>query len=115
MQLTERCELALALVATSPRLSYDIETTGLDDDAVVVGYAFSDGPRAVYVPVRHASGNIDCPERFEKALALAFRTRARLGLLTIGFNLAFDLYHSARFGVWPAAPLEDAQINEVLI
>jgi DNA polymerase I len=115
MNLTARIEMALALVATSPRLSFDTETTGLDDDAVVVGYAVSDATRAVYVPVRHASGNIAEPQRFERALALAFRTRARLGLLTIGFNLAFDLYHSAKHGVWPGAPLEDAQINEVLI
>ena len=115
MQLSERCELALALVATSPRLAFDIETTGLEMDASVVGYAVSNDRRAVYVPVRHASGNIDDPLRFEKALALAFRERTRQGFLTIGFNLGFDLFHSGRHGVWPGPPLEDSQINEVLI
>ena len=115
MQLSERCEMALALVATSPRLAFDTETTGLEMDASVVGYAVSDDRRAVYVPVRHASGNIDDPLRFERALALAFRERQRQGFLTIGFNLGFDLFHSGRHGVWPGPPLEDAQINEVLI
>ncbi len=115
MNLTERIELALALVATSPRLAYDIETSGLEHDACVVGYAVSDGRVAVYVPVRHQSGNINLPESFEKSLALAFRERSRRGFLTIGFNIGFDLFHSGRYGVWPGAPLEDAQINEVLI
>ena len=115
MQLTDRIELALALVATSPRLAYDIETSGLENDARVVGYAVSDGRVAVYVPVRHQSGNVNLPERFEKSLALAFRDRARRGFLTIGFNIGFDLFHSGRYGVWPGAPIEDAQINEVLI
>ncbi len=115
MELAARIELALALVATSPRLSFDTETTGLETDAVVVGYAVSDGDRAVYVPVRHASGNVSQPEQFERALALAFRDRARRGFVTIGFNIGFDLFHCGRHGVWPGPPLEDAQINEVLI
>ena len=115
MQLDQRCEMALALVATSPRLAFDIETSGLEMDASLAGYAVSDGERAVYVPVRHASGNIDDPLRFERALALAFRERTRQGFLTIGFNIGFDLFHAGRHGVWPGPPLEDAQINEVLI
>jgi DNA polymerase-1 len=115
MQLTERIELALALVATAPRLAFDIETTGLEHDARVVGYAVSDGRVAVYVPVRHQLGNINCPESFEKSLALAFRERSRQGYLTIGFNIGFDLFHAGRYGVWPGKPIEDAQINEVLI
>jgi DNA polymerase I-like protein with 3'-5' exonuclease and polymerase domains len=109
-------ELALALVATAPVLAFDIETTGLDNEARVCGYAVSDGTKAVYVPVRHLTGNISCPpERFERRLNLAFRERARRGRRTIGFNIGFDLFHAGRYGVWPGAPLEDAQINEVLI
>jgi DNA polymerase-1 len=115
MQHSERIELALALVATAPTVAYDIETTGLEHDAAVVGYAVGTDRVATYVPVRHASGNVDQPARFEHALALAFRERTRQGHLTVGFNLGFDLYHSGRHGVWPGAPLEDAQINEVLI
>jgi DNA polymerase-1 len=115
VNLTDRIELALALVATAPRIAFDIETTGLEIDAQVVGYAFADPTRAVYVPVRHASGNVPDPRRFELALALAFRERARQGFLTIGFNIGFDLFHAGRYGVWPGAPIEDAQINEVLI
>src|SRR4051812_3992763 len=109
-------ELALALVATAPVLAFDIETTGLDNEARVCGYAVSDGTKAVYVPVRHLTGNIPCPpERFERRLNLAFHERARRGRLTVGFNIGFDLFHAGRYGVWPGAPLEDAQINEVLI
>ena len=107
--------MALALVATAPRLAYDIETTGLELDARICGYAFASETRSVYVPVRHESRNIEKPERFERRLDLAFRERSRRGLKTIGFNIGFDLFHSARHGVWPGAPLEDAQINEVLI
>jgi hypothetical protein len=66
-------ELALALVATAPVLAFDIETTGLDNEARVCGYAVSDGAQAVYVPVRHLAGNVACaPERFERRLNLAF-------------------------------------------
>jgi DNA polymerase I len=109
-------ELALALVATAPVLAFDIETTGLDNEAKICGYAVSDGDKAVYVPVRHLTGNIDmAPERFEHRLNLAFHERARRGRLTVGFNIGFDLFHAGRHGVWPGAPLEDAQINEVLI
>jgi len=108
-------ELALALVATAPVLAYDIETTGLDNDARVCGYAVSDGTKAVYIPVRHLTGNIDAADRFENRLNLAFHERARRGRRTVGFNVGFDLLHSGRYGVWPGAPLEDAQINEVLI
>ena len=97
-------------------LAFDIETTGLDADCLICGYAFSNGERAVYVPVRHATGNIErAPEAFEKALTIAFTERTRRGLLTVGFNLGFDLFHCGRYGVWPGAPLEDALINEVLI
>ena len=115
MQLTERIELALALVATSPRLAYDIETTGSRIDARVVGYAVSDGRVAVYVPVRHRQATSNLPGELRERLALAFRERTRRGFLTIGFNIGFDLFHAGRYGVWPGAPLEDAQINEVLI
>jgi DNA polymerase-1 len=115
MQLSDRCELALALVGTVPVLAFDLETTGLELDAKVVGYAVSDARRAVYVPVRHESDNIDNPGRFEAALALAFRDRSRRGLRTVGFNLGFDLLHASGCGIWPGSPLEDCQINEVLI
>src|SRR3954468_22915101 len=115
MQLSKRIELALALVATAPTLAYDIETSGLEHDARVAGYAVSDGRLAVYVPVRHETGNIDNPELFERRLNLSFRDRSRRVLRTVGFNIGFDLFHSGRYGVWPGEPIEDAQINEVLI
>jgi DNA polymerase I-like protein with 3'-5' exonuclease and polymerase domains len=115
MQLSKRIELALALVATAPTLAYDIETSGLEQDARVAGYAVSDGRLAVYVPVRHETGNVDDPELFERRLNLSFRDRSRRDLLTVGFNIGFDLFHSGRYGVFPGAPIEDAQINEVLI
>jgi DNA polymerase-1 len=116
MRLSDRIELGLALTATAPVLAYDIETTGLDADCRVCGYAFADAEREVYVPVRHQTGNIErAPEQFERALAIAFTERQRRGLRTVGFNLGFDLFHSGRYGVWPGAPLEDVQINDVLI
>ena len=117
MQLSSRIELALALVATAPTLAFDIETSGLEQDARVVGYAVSDGRLAVYVPVRHETGNIDpgWVTIFEAHLNYAFAERRRRGLRTVGFNIGFDLFHSGRYGVWPGAPIEDAQINEVLI
>jgi DNA polymerase-1 len=115
MQLTKRIELALALVATAPTLAFDIETSGLEHDARVVGYAVSDGRLAVYVPVRHDTGNVDNPELFERRLNLSFRDRSRRALRTVGFNIGFDLFHSGRYGVFPGEPVEDAQINEVLV
>src|SRR3954452_9570892 len=115
MQPTDLCEFAVALVATADVIAFDIETTGLDESADVVGYALADVDRTIYVPVRHASGNIDRPAQFEKALALAFKSRERLGRKTVGFNIGFDLFHAGRRGIHIGAPIEDAQINEVLL
>jgi len=115
VQLPDRIELALALTATAPVIAYDIETTGLEADCCICGYAFSTGETSVYVPVRHIAGNIERPEQFERRLNLAFAERRQRGYLTLGFNLGFDLFHSGRHGVWPRAPLEDMLINEVLI
>ena len=68
MQLSDRIELALALTATAPVLAYDIETDWSRADCRICGYAFSDGENAVYVPVRHLTGNIErTPEQFEQA------------------------------------------------
>ena len=115
MQLTDRIELALALVATAPRLAYDIETDWARADCRVVGYAFVGRPRrrlrAGAAPVRQRRRRLSN----SSGPSLAFANARVRVLLTIGFNIGFDLFHSGRYGVWPGAPVEDAQINEVLI
>lgn len=110
-------ELALKIVRTSRVIAYDTETSGLNFATdFVVGYVVTDDDHSIYVPVRHeGGGNIPDPEGFEKELAAAFADRSRLGYLTVGHNLNFDLTMGSKHGVLPGAPLEDTQINEVFI
>lgn len=100
------------MVAEAPVISYDTETTGLDKNAVVCGYVVAAGTTSTYVPVRHASGNVENGPEYEAALAKAFK--ARRGR-TIGHHLAFDLKMSNRHGVALNRDLEDTMINEGLI
>lgn len=110
-------ELALQMVRESKILVTDTETTGLRHGFdKICGWVFTDHSFSVYVPVRHeAGGNIPNVEEFETALAGAFRERGRLGRLTVGHNLGFDLRFSLWHGVVLESPLEDTMINESLI
>jgi DNA polymerase I len=111
-------DLAIALVSSSPLLCIDVETTGLDPyDDHVVGWALADPTHAIYVPTRHSGGgNIENPDAFEKRLAAAFKTRGRLGRLTIAHNAPFDLWMSWKAGVdITEGPIEDTLLREVLI
>jgi DNA polymerase-1 len=106
---------ALNMVRSAPIIAFDTETTGLSVTDVVCGWVIADHERSIYVPVRHQGGNILDVDGFEHCLGVAFRDRARRGLLTVGHNLGFDLRISARHGVFPEFPLEDTMINEALI
>ncbi len=109
----------LAMVESARVLAFDTETRGLDEDhdSYVIGYVAATPTHSIYVPVRHTPGGnaFDDPLPFERALAAAFRKRARLGLRTVGFALPFDLWMAAKHGIIIEGPLEDAQLNEVLI
>ena len=112
-----REDYALAMVECSRVIAFDTETSGLNAHSdYVCGWVVANEAHSLYIPVRHEpGGNICSPERFEKALADSFRKRSRLGLLTVGFSLAFDLWFAGIHGVLIDGPLEDAQLNEVLI
>ena len=116
MQL-QREAFALAMVVSSPILVVDVETTGLHPfDDYVCGWVFANTTHSIYVPVRHkGGGNIENPEAFERGLAHAFRTRSRLGKLTIGHNLSFDLWMAFKQGVLIEAPLDDTLLRAGLI
>lgn len=98
-------------------LAFDTETTGLKPHQDrVCGYVVANTEHSLYIPVRHAGGNMfDDPLLFERELARAFAKRSRLGLLTVGFSLSFDLWMAGKEGVVLDAPLEDTQLNEVLL
>lgn len=110
-------ELALRIVRESRVIAYDTETSGLSPGIdFICGYVITDWDNSLYIPVRHeAGGNIPNPEEFEAALNDAFAERGRMGYLTIGHNLGFDLRFSGWHGVFPRAPLEDTMLNENLI
>lgn len=97
-------------------IALDTETTGLEHSDVVCGWVITNSTHSLYTPVRHEpGGNIVLVDDFEAALADAFRERSRLGFLTVGHNLGFDLRMAAKHGVKPWHPLEDTMINEALI
>lgn len=108
---------ALNLITSARALVIDCETTGLEPHSDrVCGWVFAAEGVSLYVPVRHQGGNaIECPAHFERALALAFATRARLGLLTIAHNFPFDAWFAAREGVVIEGRIEDTMLNAVLI
>jgi len=110
-------DFAIAMVESSRELAFDTETTGLDPHAdVVCGYVVANSVHSLYIPVRHKGGNLfDDPRSFERRLALAFAKRSRLGLRTFGFALHFDLWMAGKQGIILSSPLEDCQLNEVLI
>jgi len=110
-------DFALAMVESSRTLAFDVETTGLEAHTDrVCGYVFANATHSLYVPVRHQGGNLfDDPVPFERQLAKAFAKRSRLGLRSVGFALHFDLWMAAKEGVFLGPPLEDCQLNEVLL
>lgn len=114
-----RSDVTLDMVTSAKALVVDVETTGTDPfEDRVIGWVFADEARSVYVPVRHTGGGnrFDDPTAWERNLRYAFQIRARLGLLTIGHRLPFDLWFAAKEGViMDDGPLEDTMLNEVLL
>lgn len=110
-------EVALRIVRTSKVIAFDTETSGLEPMAdYICGYVVTDDDNSVYVPVRHEQGgNIPNAEEFESALADAFKERSRLGLLTVGHHLGFDMRFALRHGIEIGSPVEDTMVNESLI
>jgi len=109
-------DLALRLVAESPVIAYDTETTGLTAKDTVCGYVITNESHSLYIPVRHKDGgNIPDAAGFERSLSQSFADRTRLGLRTVGHHLGFDLRASLRSGVVVGGLCEDTMINEALI
>ena len=117
MNVAEKAALALRIVREEKAdIAYDTETSGLDwKRNYVVGYVITNKDHSLYIPVRHGGGgNIlggkayDSAEAqveitdFEKELAQAFEDRERLGGVTVGHNMKFDLHmslnHNIRLG-----------------
>ena len=108
--------LALRLVAESPVIAFDTETSGLTVKDEICGYVVTNADHSIYVPVRHkGGGNVPNPEAFEQQLARSFLDRTRLGFRTVGHHLGFDLRAGLRHGVAIGGFLEDTMINEALI
>lgn len=110
-------DFAIAMVECSRVISFDTETTGLNPHTDhVCGYVVANAEHSLYVPVAHkGGGNICDVPRFHRRLALAFAKRSRLGLRTCGFALHFDMWMAGKEGVFLREPLEDCQLNAVLI
>ena len=111
-------DLALGLVESARHLVVDVETTGLDARSDhVCGWVIASADHSIYIPTAHTGGGnlFDDPSTFEQSLSWAFAKRSRLGLLTIGHNLPFDLWFAAKQGVIIDGPLEDTMLNAVLI
>lgn len=131
----ENAELALRLVREAPVIAYDTETSGVDwKRNYPVGYVIGTGyPNTFYVPVRHGGGGnlpdpsvrpLDGPlaapgtypvHRWEQELARAFKDRERLGLLTVGHHMKFDVHMSANAGIYMGRHLACTQNNEALL
>ena len=108
--------LALRMVAESPVIAYDTETTGLTIKDEIIGYVITNTENSIYVPVRHeGGGNIPNAELWEESLAKAFMDRTRLGFRTVGHHLGFDLRASLRRNIVVGPPVEDTMIDEAII
>lgn len=109
---------ALAMVESARVLAFDCETTGVEAHTdYLVGYVFATATHEIYIPVRHKGGGnlFDDPVPFERELSRAFAKRSRLGLRTVGFAIQFDCWMAGKQGVLIGPPIEDAQLNEVLL
>lgn len=131
LTLGEKATLALRLAREGKVLAFDTETSGLDwRTCSPVGWVLSAEGQSVYVPTRHTGGGnlVDPlggvpstgldpkpPTAFERELAAALADRARLGLLTVGHHLKFDLHFAANVGIELGGRLEDTSINESLL
>jgi DNA polymerase I len=114
----DRATLAIGLVDSARVIAFDVETTGLDAfDDHPIGVVVTSPEHSLYIPTEHSGGGneFDDPAPFYKALARAFAKRSRLGLLTVGHNLAYDCWMIAKRGIILDAPLEDTMVNSVLI
>lgn len=113
-----RADLLLDLVRSARVIAVDTETTGLDAfDDHLIGVVVASPEHSVYVPTEHTGGgnDFDDPLPFYKALRQAFALRSRLGLLTVGHNLAYDLWMLGKAGIILDAPLEDTMVDAVMV
>jgi DNA polymerase-1 len=113
-----RSDRVLDMVTSAKALVVDTETTGVDPlTDRLVGWVFATEGESHYVPVAHTGGGnrFDDPAPWHRALQAAFKERTRLGYLTIGHRLPFDLWFAAKAGVIIDGPFEDTQLNEILI
>jgi DNA polymerase I len=116
--MTTRAELMLDIVRSARIIAVDCETTGLDAfEDHLIGVVVAGAGHSIYVPTEHSGGGnaFDDPRLFYKELARSFALRSRLGLLSVGHNLAYDLWMLGKAGIVLDAPLEDTMINAVLI
>lgn len=130
--LGEQAQQALRVVREAPVIAYDTETSGVDwKRNSVVGYVITANHSAnYYIPVRHGGGGnlldphcgpLSAPDdrtvahSFEIELQRAFEHRRRMGYLTVGHHLLFDMQMSANHGVDLGRNCECTQNNAAML
>lgn len=123
-------QTCLNAVRSSKNVVYDVETSGLEKhNCFICGYVFSVSPtNSWYLPVRHkAGGNIPgCrtpkhkhdfdPSKDEHPIESEIRAIARRqDIHWIGHNIKYDLWLSARHGIYFGGTVEDTMVNAAII
>jgi len=121
MNVIEKADRAIQIIAQESTIAFDVETNGLDwKTCVPIGYVISSKDESVYIPIRHTGGgNLNNPtgsriHPFEKSLAEALEARGK-HLTVVGHNLKFDLHFAANSGIRFFGPLVCTQNTESLL
>lgn len=121
MNVAEKAEKFLKMLAVDEPLAYDVETGGktpgdgapLDwKRGYVCGYSLSDGVDKVYVPVRHASGNLECVDDFERYANKTIQQRTEP---LIGHNIKFDAHFSYNHYIELGDNIVDTMVDAALL
>lgn len=114
IEVNSAIEQVFNMLKSKEDIAYDVETDGLKwQKTVVVGYSFSDGKTAHYVPVRHEpGGNIEGVEAFERGLQQAIQSR-EANLIT--HNGKFDSHQSLNHNIEIGNKIKDTMIAAALL
>ena len=114
IEVKSAIEHVFNMLKSKEDIAYDVETDGLKwQKTVVVGYSFSDGKEAHYIPVRHEpGGNIENPEGFEREIQRIISQR-EADLIT--HNGKFDSHQSINHGIELSNKIKDTMIAAALL